>query len=63
MNSRRLMGAYPKAKDHEPIIAWCIAAESGHLSPVRVTSDKTQGEHNWSAFEAIATNARSDRAC
>ena len=36
MNSRRLMGAYPKAKDHEPIIAWCIAAESGHLSPVRV---------------------------
>jgi len=33
-------GAYPKAKDHEPIIAWCIAAESGHLSPVRVIHDR-----------------------
>src|SRR5262249_14262590 len=29
-------GAYPKAKDHEPIIAPCIAAKSGHSSPVRV---------------------------
>jgi len=36
MNSRRLMGAYPKAKDHEPIISRCITAESGHSSPVWV---------------------------
>src|SRR5262245_33445304 len=28
MNSRRLMGAYPKAKDHEPIIARCVAQKA-----------------------------------
>jgi hypothetical protein len=32
------MGAYPKAKDHEPIIATGIAAKSGYSRPVRVNS-------------------------
>src|SRR5262249_38716406 len=31
-------GAYPKAKDHKLIIAPCIAAKSGHSSPVEVSS-------------------------
>src|SRR5262249_57983977 len=31
-------GAYPKAKDHKPIIAPCIAANSGHSSPLWVKS-------------------------
>src|SRR5262249_1016614 len=28
INSRRLMGAYPKAKDHEPILARCIGQKA-----------------------------------
>jgi hypothetical protein len=42
MNSRRLMGAYPKAKDHGPSIAGlgiasgpCIATKSGLLTSER----------------------------
>jgi hypothetical protein len=38
MNSRRLMGAYPKAKGHRLIIAQCIAARSGYSSPSWVRS-------------------------
>src|SRR5262249_45398305 len=33
-------GAYPKAKDHELIIAPCIATRSGHLCPLWVKLDK-----------------------
>src|SRR5262245_9716946 len=36
MKSRRLMGLTPKAKDHELIIAPCIAARSGHFCPLWV---------------------------
>ncbi len=38
MNSRRLMGLTPKAKDHDLIITPRIAARSGHLCPLRVKS-------------------------
>src|SRR5262249_50711167 len=31
-------GTYPKAKDHDLMIALCIAAKSGHSSPLRVKS-------------------------
>src|SRR5262249_43389811 len=34
-------GVHPKAKDHELIIAPCVAAKSGHSSPVRVISDRS----------------------
>jgi hypothetical protein len=50
MNSRRLMGAYPKAKDHERIIAPCIAAKSGHSSPVRLKTGKSRSEQMFSGL-------------
>src|SRR5262249_37921273 len=34
-------GAYPKAKDHELIIAPCIAAKRGHTCPRRVISERS----------------------
>jgi hypothetical protein len=37
MNSRRLMGLYPKAKVRDLIITPRIAARSGQLSPLRVS--------------------------
>jgi len=40
MKSRRLMGLTPKAKDHELIIAQCIAARSGHFCPLWVISGR-----------------------
>jgi hypothetical protein len=43
-------GAYPKAKDHELIIAPCIAAKSGPSSPSWVTKRRTRSEHILSAL-------------
>ena len=41
-------GAYPKAKDHERIIAPCIAAKNGHLCSSRVDAvEKVSNFHLW----------------
>jgi hypothetical protein len=54
MSSRRLMGAYPKAKDYELIIAPCIAAKRGHSCPRWVKLRRTHIEHMSAGLPPIA---------